>query len=106
MLRDGNKGTWGTWNIWILPLNGGKPVWLTEGSAADWSPDGSELCFTYEDDIWKIPASGGSPVRLLETSEVQEDWPRWSPGGSKILFSSGAAPDIWIADVSRLLASR
>ena len=106
----------GPWNIWVIdaslpkdaplpgPASGGEATWLAEGGAPDWSPDGSEVLFSQEDNIWRVPAAGGTPTRVLETPGAWT-WARWSPDGSRILFTRSATSatpsgDIWIADVS------
>ena len=107
--RASSRGnsTWNTqnWNIWIVPAEGGEAVFLAEGIGPDWSPDGREIVFSAANDIWKIPAAGGTPERLLYTTDV-EQWPRWSPDGTRILLIRYTHySDIWIADVGGLLDS-
>jgi len=51
------------------------------------SPDGRQVAFS-NGDLWVIGADGSGRRRLTETGEVEEDNPRWSPTGDRILFSS------------------
>ncbi len=60
----------------------------------DWSPTGGQLCFSaLEADgsrhIWKMTVSGTDTVfTRLTTGGIHDASPRWSPDGTKILFSS------------------
>jgi C-terminal processing protease CtpA/Prc/Tol biopolymer transport system component len=51
------------------------------------NPDGSALAFSYQGDIWTVPSSGGKAIRLT-IHEAYESEPKWSPDGSRILFTS------------------
>lgn len=51
------------------------------------SPDGRQLCFSYLGDLWVVSSEGGMASRL--TVHVAHDaYPRWSPDGNWIAFSS------------------
>ncbi len=67
----------------------------------DVSPDGTQLVFDLLGDLFIMPVSGGmaTPLRTGHALEVQ---PRFSPDGSKILFTSdaGGGDNIWVMDVS------
>jgi TolB protein len=59
-----------------------------------WSPDGSQIAFmaqtpegTQNYEIFVVNADGTDPRRLTE-SPGDDGWPTWSPGGTRILFSS------------------
>ena len=69
------------------------------GVATDFSPDGSKIAFKkcyweYDEgwwgwrqpDLWVMDANGANQVQLTNTSNHSEQYPRWSPDGSKILY--------------------
>ena len=72
------------------------PLWLRYPSI---SKDGSTIAFAYQGDIYTVASSGGE-ARRITLHEAYESHPRWSPDGTKIVYSStryGNA-DIFIVD--------
>jgi tol-pal system beta propeller repeat protein TolB len=70
--------------IWVVSVEGGEPVALTDGKSRDdmpaWSPDGKYLVFVAERggdvDLWLMRADGSGQTRL--TTAKGPDWlPRW-----------------------------
>lgn len=51
------------------------------------SPDGKTICFTYRGDLWSVPSAGGLATRLT-VHEAADMFPRYSPDGQWIAFSS------------------
>ncbi|MGM0545770.1 MAG: S41 family peptidase [Bacteroidota bacterium] len=51
------------------------------------SPDGSTVAFSYQGDIWTVPTEGGRAWRLT-LHEAYEAYPKWSPEGNQIAFTS------------------
>lgn len=51
------------------------------------NPDGSEVIFAYDGDLWKVPSAGGTATRIT-AMDGQESYPRVSPDGKWIAFSS------------------
>jgi imidazolonepropionase-like amidohydrolase/Tol biopolymer transport system component len=78
-----------------------KELTFTEGTwmNLDVSPDGQTIAFDLMGDIYTLPITGGqaTPLRTGLAYEVQ---PRFSPDGSKILFTSdaGGGDNIWVMD--------
>jgi len=83
----------GNWNFKDLKLSTNEGTWMN----LDVSPNGKEIVFDLLGDIYKMPITGGNATLLREglPFEVQ---PRFSPDGSKILFTSdaGGGDNIWI----------
>jgi Tol biopolymer transport system component len=53
-------------------------------------------------DIWVMPAAGGAPTQLT-TDRGTDQWPVWSPDGSRIAFvsnRSGGNYNIWTMSAS------
>ncbi len=51
------------------------------------SPDGTEVCFVWDNDLWLVPFAGGIPRRITQTPS--QEWnPQYSPDGRHIAFSS------------------
>ena len=75
--------------LWTLPVPGGQPRRLGDVLASDavWSPDGESLLYTAGRDLYRA-AADGSQSRKLATLAHDPAWPRWSPDGSTIRFST------------------
>lgn len=99
----------GNFEVFLKQVSGGPDVNITNSPADDvqpaFSPDGKQIAFVstresetrlaYENfgvpptggDIWMMPALGGSPRRIARSG----NFPSWSPDGSSLVFTSGAA---------------
>jgi len=80
----------GTYDSVSFTVNEG--TWMN----LDLSPDGKTIVFDLLGDIYSIPAVGGE-AKLLRGGLAFEVQPRFSPDGSKILFTSdvGGGDNIW-----------
>ena len=69
--------------------------WTTDRSPV-LSPDGQTIAFfqprevPIRGDIWVIPAAGGEP-RQVTFDSCESGWPRWTPDGRSIVYSSARA---------------
>ncbi|RMG76995.1 MAG: amidohydrolase, partial [Bacteroidetes bacterium] len=81
------------WNWKDVRFSTREGTWMN----LDVSPDGKTIVFDLLGDIYSMPATGGkaTPLRTGVAWEVQ---PRFSPDGSKILFTSdaGGGDNIWV----------
>ncbi len=86
----------GDWNFKEVNLSTDEGTWMN----LDVSPDGKTIVFDLLGDIYKMPITGGNATLLREglPFEVQ---PRFSPDGSKILFTSdaGGGDNCWIMNI-------
>lgn len=82
----------GDWDFKEMSLNTDEGTWMN----LDVSPDGKEIVFDLLGDIYKIPFSGGKAT-ILRAGLPFEVQPRFSPDGTKILFTSdaGGGDNIW-----------
>jgi tricorn protease len=69
----------------LLPLPEEKPIRGMNTPAL--SPDGRSLAFSYLGDIWSVPSTGGTATRLT-IHEAHDAFPKYSPDGRWIAFSS------------------
>ncbi|MCH8815613.1 MAG: PD40 domain-containing protein [Chloroflexi bacterium] len=99
--RDGNG------EIYVMEANGDNPTNLTNHPSSDgdpdWSPDGSRIAFmSYREDlgasvagdpiyadIFTMDLSGGDIKQLTSLPRDERD-PRWSPDGTKIVYTGNA----------------
>ena len=65
----------------------------------DVSPDGTTIVFDMLGDIYSVWANGGN-AKVLRSGIAFEIQPRFSPDGTKILFTSdaGGGDNIWVMD--------
>jgi Tol biopolymer transport system component len=75
--------------LWVLPVPGGQPRRIGDlmVSDASWSPDGSRLTYTKGHNVYVARADGSGSLKLA-TVPNNAFWPRWSPEGKVIRFSS------------------
>jgi tricorn protease len=69
--------------------------------------NGDLLVFVAEDDVWLAPADGGRAWKLSADS-AQVSYPRFSPDGSAIAWTSSrdGSPEVYVADPDTGTASR
>ncbi len=79
-------------SVWIMNADGSRNRFLVDGSGPRWSPDGSRIVFTDEDDAgdtqvfvrWMDAEGATSQVTRVEESPGNL---RWSPNGMEIAFT-------------------
>ncbi|WP_341853962.1 hypothetical protein [Brachybacterium sp. GPGPB12] len=68
---------------------------------------GELITFTAANDVWLAPLEGGRAWRLTDEG-APVSYPRFSPDGARIAFTSRASggPEVWVADVAGESAPR
>ncbi|KPJ92263.1 MAG: hypothetical protein AMS18_07755 [Gemmatimonas sp. SG8_17] len=100
------------YNIYVINADGTGRVKLTEGcggrnASPDWSPDGSRIVFTSRRDapqdiptnqrdieVYVMNADGTDQVRLTDDPIRNNELPRWTRDGSKVLYIRRAGPEM------------
>jgi Tol biopolymer transport system component len=90
-----------SWEIFVLDLNTGAEIQLTDNQLLDahpdWSPDGTQIVFgSFRDeqghpsstaDIYALNLDGSGLIQLTD-SLFEDNDPEWSPDGAHIVFKS------------------
>ena len=71
--------------VLCLTLKAQQDVYFTSTPAL--TPDGSQIVFSFDSDLWKVSSSGGTATRLTGM-DGEENYPRISPDGKWVAFSS------------------
>jgi len=73
-------------DIWIIPVSGGAPRKIAEGSQPAVSPKGGLIAYLKKDEIWSVGMEeNAKPTQLIHT-KGQAGEIRWSPDGSRLAF--------------------
>ena len=112
-------------HLWVVGVHDRNARQITDGQQwndtdPQWSPDGQRIAFVSDrtgkaydggsdTDVWVISANGGSLTKISD-HPFQDDSPRWSPDGKRILFAGKTElhqfPRLYVADSSGGIASR
>jgi len=93
-------------SVWVMNADGARNRFLVDGSAPRWSPDGSRIVFTDQDDAsdaqlfvrWMDAEGAISQITRVERAPAN---PRWSPDGTQVAFSMTveSAPSVWSVEL-------
>ncbi len=73
-------------DIWIVPVSGGTPRKITEGSQPAVAPNSAQIAFLKKNEVWTIGLDeAAKPVQLIHTKGQASEL-RWSPDGSRLAF--------------------
>jgi dipeptidyl aminopeptidase/acylaminoacyl peptidase len=73
-------------DIWIIPVSGGTPRKIAEGSQPAVSPTGNQIAFLRKNEIWSVGfEENAKPAQLIHTKGQAAEL-RFSPDGSRISF--------------------
>ena len=99
--------------IYTVPAGGGTPTPITDAQnncySPDWSNDGQYFAFTSDRppsnsyDIWMVNSNGTNYQRIT-SKPGDEDFPAWSPDGTKIayIYDDYVNFRIWVTDLSQM----
>ncbi len=83
-------------NIYTMNTDGTNLIELARGSTPSWSPDGTQIVFSFGlgrfrgdvSDVYIMDANGANRVNLTQGRHKNNGVPDWSPDGTKIAFDS------------------
>lgn len=73
--------------IYVVDLNGSKPLKVVDGAMPAWSPDGNSLAYVASAQVYVVNPDGSNP-RQLTHAKTRTETPAWSPDGKRIAYVS------------------
>ncbi len=74
--------------VWIVPVAGGEPRLLGQGSGPAVSPKGDQVAFVRRGQVMAAPLAGDGKAVELFKARGSEGSLRWSPDGARLAFTS------------------
>jgi len=98
-------------DLWTIEWYGTNQTQLTDTSYGEWnpafSPDGKQIVYVSDEggspELWLRDIQGNYRVKLMENLGILDAYPKWSPDGSKIVFtghSSDNSSDIAVIELA------
>lgn len=98
-------------DLWMIDWYGTNQTQLTDTSYGEWnpsfSPDGKRIVYVSDEggspELWLRDIQGSYRVKLTENLGITDAYPKWSPEGSKIVFtghSSDNSSDIAVIELA------
>jgi PGF-pre-PGF domain-containing protein len=98
-------------DLWTIEWYGTNQTQLTDTSYGEWnpafSPDGKQIVYVSDEggspELWLRDIQGNYRVKLTENLGILDAYPKWSPDGSKIVFtghSSNSSSDIAVIELA------
>lgn len=98
-------------DLWTIEWYGTNQTQLTDTPYGEWnpafSPDGKQIVYVSDEggspELWLRDIQGNYRVKLTENLGILDAYPKWSPDGSKIVFtghSSGNSSDIAVIELA------
>ena len=84
-------------DIWIVPLSGGTPRKLAQGSQPAISPKDDRIVFLRKDEVWSVGLEDGAKPTQLIHAKGEADQLLWSPDASKLAFVTTRTDHAFVA---------
>jgi len=92
------------WDIWIMDITGSNQTRIHNSTSNDGDPhfkfDGNKIVFSKftqgmppASDIYMIDPDGNNPTNLTSDTQLECGRPKWSWGGTKIVYKATVSPD-------------
>ncbi len=92
------KDIHGILQLFTISPNGGATTQITSHptdmkSSARWRPDGTKLCYVWDNSLMTVDLNGTEPVRLTSRTDDSPSDPVWSHDGKTIAYNRPVADD-------------
>lgn len=88
-------------SVWSVPITGGKPIKLGNGSYPRVSPNSDEVIFSRSGNLYIAPIDGSINSKKLFATKGTVRHAQWSPSGDKVAFSVSRTTHAFIGVFSK-----
>jgi Tol biopolymer transport system component len=78
----------GKTGVWRVPIAGGKPQRICDGDQAEWSPDGTRICFRRAERVFTRELATKKERAVTAEGWLRCSGPSWAPDGASIAFAA------------------